>query len=31
MPKSAGLSIPGVFILSPMPCIKAMVIWPRLA
>lgn len=31
MPKSAGLSIPGVFTLSPMPCIKAMVIWLRLA
>lgn len=29
--KSAGLSIPGLFTLSPMPCIKAMVIWLRLA
>jgi hypothetical protein len=29
--KSAGPSIPGLFTLSPMPCIKAMVIWLLLA
>jgi hypothetical protein len=29
--KVPGLSIPGLFTLSPMPCIKAMVIWPLLA
>jgi hypothetical protein len=29
--KSAGPSVPGLFTLSPMPCIKAMVISPLLA
>lgn len=31
MPNSVGLSIPGVFTLSPRLCIKAMVIWLQLA
>jgi hypothetical protein len=29
--KSALASIPDLFTLSPMPCIKGMVIWPLLA